>query len=542
MIAARQVIKRHIAIIILIFIIGSYLAIKATPENSWDGWRVGSAQALLSNKHWVKDGLLKNYLLFLPQGYSKVVRYFDDPKLRQHARGIATGGFIGKRLYYTHWPWGYLLPSAFLMKLGIQNRFWFRFLEITFSLISLGLLYYFFKLISNRLIAFWGILFYSASILFLDYADSLSEKPLDELLRFSIIILSILYKNKGKKYFAYLIWIFYFILSISSYDSTFFIFAWLVGLDFIIAQKIEWKKWIFWASAPVLAFAAQLFQNTLYLGWHNMLLDLYGAFKVQILGSRKSFLISHLKRWFEPFDWFWGVKWYLGILISILGIAVAKFIKKYLRDESLDIRFLYLGLAAILLHFLLFPSLFFYQGRIVAIFGGLLMGVLTTILIKEMAAFFKTNISIQRYIVVFGIFILVLGLWFIQGKRTYAYIKQWPNNIWPTEKIDFDQKIKNLASSDKVIFQMFGADRGVSGPDRYPMAPSEDEYYTDAPILGFTNTADLIRDFNYLKKRSEFPFSAIIIADLKTTISEVKKNLKIQKPIKKINNRFILAE
>ena len=80
------------------------------------------------------------------------------------------------------------------------------------------------------------------------------------------------------------------------------------------------------------------------------------------------------------------------------------------------------------------------------------------------------------------------------------------------------------------------------GFDRYPMAASEDEYYIGSPILGFTNTADLIRDFNYLKNRSEFPFFAIIITDLKPTMAKIQKGLKTQKPIQKINEKFILIE
>ncbi|MEK7578837.1 MAG: hypothetical protein AAB456_03950 [Patescibacteria group bacterium] len=542
MIAARQIIIKHSVIIILIFIIGAYLVIKALPENSWDGWRVGSAQALLSDKHWIKNGFLKNYLLFLPQGYSKVIRYFDDQELRQHTHGVATGGFIGKRLYYTHYPSGYLLPTALLMKIGIETRFWFRFLEILFSLGALAILYWIFTMISNRLVAIFGVLYYALSVLFLDYADTLANQPIDELLRFAIIALSIFAIKNQKKYFNYLIWILYFILSLFSYDSTFFIFAWLVGLDLIIARKvypeqsrrIEWKKWAFWASAPILAFTVQLFQNTLYLGWHNMLLDLYGTFKVQLVGSRNGFFISHLKRLTDPFDWFFGVKWYLGILISILGITAVKFIKKHLPDEIPDLRFLYLGFAAAFFHFLFFPSLFFYQARIISIFGGLLIGILTVNLFK---AIHQKNFG---YIAVFGIFILVLGLWFIQGKRTYAYLKNWPNNIWPAESIGFDKKIKNLVSGDKIIFQMLGTNREVSGPDRYPAATSEDEYYIGSPILGFTSTADLIRDFNYLKKRSEFPFNAIIIADQEPMIEEIKIKLKTKELVSKIDNKFII--
>ena len=540
MIAARQIITKHLAIIILIFIIGAYLVAKALPENSWDGWRVGSAQALLSDKHWANDGFLKNYLLFLPQGYSKVVRYFDDPELRQHARGIATGGLIGKRFYYTHYPSGYLLPTALLMKLGVENRFWLKFLEILFSLTGLVFLYWLFNLISkSRSIAFLGALYFGASILFLDYADSLASQPLEEFLRPLIIVLSVLTLKYGKKYLRYLIWLFYFALAIISYDSTIFIFIWLIGLDLIVEKKIDFKKWCFWALAPALAFGLQLLQNVLYLGWHDMFLDLIGTIKTQILGSRKNFFISHLQRLFDPFGWFFGVAWYLGILIAAAGMTIIKFIKKHTSDVF-DERFLYLAFSATLLHFLFFPSLFFHQARVVSIFGGLLVGTLTTILIKEIILLFKTNTTMQRCIVVFGIFILVSGLWFIQGKRTYAYIKNWPNNVWPAESINFDKKIKNLVFGDKVIFQILGPDREIFGSDRYPMAASEDEYYIDAPILSFTNTTDLIRDFNYLKKRSEFPFKTLIITDQNETIQEIQQKLKIKNPILKTDNHFIL--
>lgn len=537
MIAARQIITKHSAIIILIFIIGAYLVIKAVPENSWDGWGFGSAQTLLSARQWAEEGILKNYFLSIPQGYSKTVRYFDDQELRQHANGLATGGLIGKRLYYTHYPSGYVLPVALLMKLGVEQRFWFRFLEIFFSLVSLIILYWIFFMISNRLIAFLGVLYYGISILFLSYADSIVNQPLDELLRFAIILLSVIFFKKNK-YFNFLIWILYFILAFSSYDSTFFIFAWLVGLDLIVLRKIEWRKWLFWATAPILAFALQILQNTLYLGWNDMLLDFFGAFKAEIVGSRKNFLISHFNRLTDPFDWFFGVKWYFGILVSIIGIAAAKFIKKY-SEDTLDIKFLYLGFFALLFNFLFFPSLFFFQARIVSVFGSLLIGILTVLTVKMLI---KKNIKLNFKILFLIILTLTLSLWLIQVKRTYVYIKNWPNNVWPAESINFDKKIKNLVSGDKVIFQMSGLDREVVGSDRYPMAASEDEYYISSPILGFTNTNDLIHDFQYLKKRSEFPFSAIIITDLKTTMAEIQKNLKIPKTVQKINNRFILIE
>ena len=87
---------------------------------------------------------------------------------------------------------------------------------------------------------------------------------------------------------------------------------------------------------------------------------------------------------------------------------------------------------------------------------------------------------------------------------------------------------------------MLGTNREVAGSDRYPMAVSEDEYYIGSPILGFTNTNDLIRDFNYLKKRSEFPFNTIITVDQKPTIEKIKTKLKLKEQISKIDNKFIL--
>lgn len=542
--------KKYLPILLLILIFGLYLSIKALPENSWDGWRVGSAQILLSNKHWVEDGFFKNYFLFLPQGYSKTVRYFDDQELRQHARGITTGGLIGKRLYYTHYPSGYLLPTALLMKLGVEKLFWFRFLEILFSLVALTIIYWILLTISDKLTAFFGVSYYGISTLFLDYAGTLANQPIDELLRFAIIALSIAVFKNQKRYFNYLIWILYFILSVSSYDSTFFIFAWLVGLDLIILRKTNFKKWLFWASAPILAFGIQIFQNLLYLGWHDMLLDFYGAFKTALVGSRKDFFISHLQRLFDPFGWFFGVKWYLGILISALGIIALKFIKKYSPDYfhssnngSKILRYLIIGFLAILFHFLFFPSLFFYQGRLVAVFTALLIGSLTAISIKEIIKLPKSNTTIQRCIVVLGIFVFISVPWFIQANRTYAYLKQWPNNVWPVEKIEFDKKIKNVVSGDKVIFQMFGPEQNFSGVDRYPMAASEDEYYVDAPILGFTDTNDLIRDFNYLKKRSEFPFNTIMITDQKETTEKIRQKLTNYKtrPAEKIDDKFLIV-
>ncbi len=527
-----QKLKRHWPIVLIIAASGFYLSVKAA-QNGWDGWRVGSAQTLLSAEHWVKDGFFQSRFLFLPQGYSKSTRYFDDPELRQHAEGIATGGFIGKRLYYTHYPSGYSLPTALMMKFGVENRFWFRFLQILFSLCGLALLYrIFLKISSSRPIAFLGTIYFAASVLFLDYADSLANQPIDLLLRFAIVAASFGLAKKRDGKLNFIIWILYFILSISSYDSTFFVFAWLVGMDFIISKKIEWKKILFWASAPLAAFSVQIIQNLSYLGWHDMFLDFFGAFKIQILGARKDFVFSHIERLFDPFGWFFGVKWFWGILISLAGIAAVKFFKKAV-NALFDEKFLYLAFFASVFNFLFFPSLFFYQAGIVSIFGGLLIGCLTVWPVKAFAA---KNLKPAGKILAAAILAGILIIWVAKAQRTYAYAKRWPNNVWPREKIDFDKKMKNIVSGDKIIFKLYAP----SGGGRYPASAAEDEYYADAPILGFTAATDLARDFDYLKKISRFPFAAVIVADKKESLLEIKKKLNSKNPVSEIGGYAVL--
>lgn len=588
MITARQIITKHLAIITLIFIIGAYLVIKAVPENSWDGFKVGSifgsAQPMLSNKHWVNDGFLKNYLLDIPLGYSKVVRYFDEPELRQHAHGTISGGLIGQRLYYTHYPPGYLIPTAILMKLGFENRFWPRFLEILFSLGGLVFLYWFFNMIAGRLIAFLGTLFYAISIVFLDFADSLTNQPIDDLLRLAVIALSVFTIKSGKKNFNYLIWTLYFVLSFSSYDSTFFVFVWLVGLDLIIERKFRWKKWAFWASAPILAFAVQLFQNTLYLGWHDMIMDFYGAFNVQLLGakhgdlqlggSRNSFFISHIIRFFEPFGGFFGIHWYLNTLTApghILSYgffekicSTAKFSAKYLLLTKwfLDIlvisggilsfwfvekvyqpikintnmKYLILMILAAIFNFLLFSPLFLYQSRMLTAFGSFLTAGLTVMTIKILYA--GKGLKLNLKILISAILLITLGLWFVQTARTYNYLKHWlDTNTWPIAKIEFDKKIKNLLPDDKIVFDIHDSNRET-------LSNAVDEYYMGNLILNFTTINDLVRDLIYLKKRSEFPFGSIIIADRKETSEKIRTSLtqKLNKKISstKLDGKFIL--
>jgi len=396
----------HLPFVIFIAALALYLGVKAVPEESWSGWTPFSAQTMLSSEHWARDGFVKNKLLFIPIGYSKAVRYLDEPRMRHHARGTVSGGLIGNRLYYTHYPSGYLIPYALLMKSGVEGRVWFRLLSLGFSVAALALFYLFINMVAGPGVAFFAAAYYGASTMFLDYADSLANQPIDDLLRFAVLAASagtVRWPAKGdarpgrerwSRGRVLFIWAAYFALCISSYDSVFFVFAWLVGLDVVTGGlrgpdgrfRPPWKRWLVFASAPVAAFAVQMLQNTWYLGVGDMLLDLKGTFMARTdtwleEGPFSGRLSGHLYSTLLPFLYMTG----LNFLISVpaLALAAAGFLRlRRFSPEGLPVA----GIMAVLLvsgliytAVLSFTGSFPYQGRQLAPAVSLLVGSATVL-------------------------------------------------------------------------------------------------------------------------------------------------------------------
>lgn len=531
------IIKKHFLFIILLLVLVVYLGVKAIPENSWDDWGFGSAQTMMSSKHWVNDGFIYSKFLFLPTGYSKAVRYIDDQDLRQHAHGIRTGELIGNRLYYTHYPAGYLLPHATLMKIGFNERFWFRFLAILISLGGLTLMYAAFTLISTRMIAFLATLYYAGSTMFLGIADSLANQPIDDLFRFFIIFLSIwIYKisdDKKKRLYNIFIWILYFVLASSSYDSTFFVFVWLVGLDIIITRRFLWKKWLLFATAPIAAFLIQWLQNVWYLGIHDALFDMYGSFRARAnTGPGAGVLEKHIRAVFSPWVYMADLRARFIIPIIVILFTVFAFLKKRVIENLYNFPknqiLALLVISGFAYPFILVSSGSFpYQARQAVPFMSLLLASATILIVlslKNIKKWHTWKLSFQ----VCGIALLILVslLWFKQAERTYEYVKQWPNNAVDESVINESKKIKILArGEDTVIFNL-----DTEFEYRYPQVDPFFEYYVGYPVLSFNNPSDLVDDLKKLNERSEFKFKSIIMIkdnDQQKEVSDLLKNSNI---------------
>ncbi len=213
-----------------------------------------------------------------------MVRVFDEPKMRHHAHGICPSGpmGIGPRLWYTHYPSGYLIPYAFLFKMGFDNIFFMRMLSVFFSIVGIILMYILFSKITSPAISFIAVFFYGLSSAFLNYADSLANQPIDDLLRFafmlSIVLSTYTASLRQRRTWMVSAWVIGFLLSLSSFDSVFFVYLWLIGWDFLMHQGFRWKTYLIYAIAPLIAHSLQFLQNVWYLGLNNAILDIKNTF------------------------------------------------------------------------------------------------------------------------------------------------------------------------------------------------------------------------------------------------------------------------
>jgi len=520
-----NILKKNIPILIIFLILGSYLGIKALDKTGWDGWGFGSSPVLMTVKYWNRDGWIKHYFLYAPQGYSKTAaKYLDEPELRH----LTPAG----RFYYTHYPPGFIFPFALLGELGFEQRFWFRWLAILISFGGLILFYKFICLIVNKTAAFWGTVFYGFSTTFLDFADSVATQPIDDLLKYGIIFASIFALKKGKNY-NYLLWLLYFFLSISTYDSTFFIFTWLIGLDILIKKAWAFKKWLFFALAPILAFVLQVIQNAWYLGWHNVISDFQGAYiRRNAMGS----FIDYTHALYAPLKWFlaptaplnnWllspNTKWLVAIsIVALLATGIFILFKKnseFLKDAAKISVLLYLSS---IVQQILIPAdmTWSYGGRFIALLLGLFVGVLMVLAGKYLK-------QINQYLMPFAITIFILAfLWSLEIKNTIEYLKQWPNHAVNAATIDFSDKIKSQISGDKIGFYLSDSNT-VTGnpPPNYTIVDMASQYYFDMPILSFSNTDALINDLAYLKNRSQNSFSPVIMAENEKTALDLQKKI-----------------
>lgn len=533
----KKGIKKWIPLFLLtvsVLIPFTFLLVKAAKVNSWDNWSFGSAQTMLTARHWGEDGFIKNKMLFIPSGYHSKIEFLDRPEFRFLANGTETGGLIGARLYYTHYPSGYLVPFGLLAKIGVSERFFYRLLAILLSTASIFFLFGFIYLLFDK--KFWPALiatvFYSTSATYLGYADSLANMPIDDFFKYAILFLSLYsYKSplidiKIKNKLKYLTWSLFFILAISSYDSTFFVFVWLVALDFINAKKFSFKSILLWGSAPVFAFLLQILQNTWYLGIKDMYLDLFGSFlfrstQAPAAISGYSFFFKNLAAGLSTLGYFSDMRTRFALPV-IIGLVFLIYKFKLLNRAQWK----YVGalFGAGMVYPVLFPvaGTFGYQGRQSAAFLLALIAGATFAVLMNFKNFWK-----KTAVGCCALFLLTGAVWAFHAKGTYGYVKDWPNNTIDANKIKNWREINSYSEPETIVVAL---DETLFGSELFFA-----QFYSDRLILPFENINDLIS------------YSVKIKEELKTqekflAIVPDEKRAEFLENIKQKNNIEIIKE
>jgi len=545
--------KNNLIILIIIFILGLYLGVKAFDENGWDGWGLGSAQTLMSSEYWARDGFAKNYFLFIPYPYSKLIPYFDKPEFRNRPIETISGVLTltrDRRLYYTHYPPLYLVPYAIIAKIGIENRAIFRIFSLLISLTGLLFFYLFIKSISSRAIAAIASIYYGFSVSFLNYADSISVQPWDILFIFLILYLSVLaWRNfeNPKKYQKYnlLIWLAYFTLSLLSYDATFYIFAFLILFDIFILKKFLWKKWLFLALAPMLGFALQIIQNTWYLGWNDMINDFSGVYANRTFIGAKNFIAGLI----GPFVLMTSLQtiFIFKKTIVALASATAIFVLLWKFRQKIVINSDYFKIVFVLAVAAIIQPLFInatggwpFQGVLTASFFGLLIGAASIFIIN---AFKQKELRVYKT-AFFGILAaIILILWSVQFYSTLNYVRDWPNNRPDQKVIEFSKEIKKLyPNEEKMAFRIIPKNQiWISHFATFNM-----EYYFGIPKVDFANINDLLTDFWWFRNVSEYPFYSLVIAESRADAEKIRreliaKNINNISPVIEIQSQYLFT-
>lgn len=558
----------HLSLGILLFILFIFLILRASDKDRWSDWAGADAQSMLSHRHWYEEGWINNKFLFLPQGYFRDIRLLDEPALRHHAHGISphASPTVGPRLWYTHYPPGYLIPYAFLYNFIHDNMFFMRALAIFFSISSLILMYVLFSKITCPAVSFWAVLFYGLSPAFLGYADTLSNQPIDDILRFAFMLAVVLSTKavlpRPKRILKISAWVISFLLSLSSFDSVFFIYLWLIGWDLLERRGFKWKSYIIFALAPLSAHSLLFLQNVWYLGWKDAFLDIIGTFQIKgmygwPLLARLVVLVPVVKDLFT--NLFKPVELIVVLLVVyFIYIKILRHKDAYMPSFGLLVLLSSCGIIfgeVFPFAVLKIPSL----ARQIGPFAAVLAGGVTYSFWKVAKELFtveqlrgKEHVSYSRsmnilYILLSGtvLFLFWSSFVFLDRSSTITKIISQKHS-----DVLLAKKIKTTPTKyEPVIFSLDGFQwADLSYVPGYPEIHPILEYAAGSKlILCFETPEGLSKDLLYLFSHSRYKFSPILITReplaMEKIISSLNKNIDLRKfPLKAsiISDRFVL--
>ena len=529
-----------------IVVTSSILAIAYRQPTKFSGWSFGDAQTMMTLKNWSKDGIRQSYGLFFPQGWSPVTQLIDLPELRQHAHGISPGAApgVGPRLLYTHYPPGYLYPLYAAYEMGFRTTTNLRVVPIFFSAGAVIFLFLTFQLWFGSWPAAIAASFYLFPDAYRNFAASLSNQPFDDFLRWLLIYLLVSANRLGADQH----WqrrdtvtaLTFFVLCLSSYDSTLFIVIFGMFYDLLHHRRIRPQWWAALVVIPLAAYALQLVQNSAYLGWAEALHDQHAAFQNKSNARGIADYISVFRLLIRLYHMSYTVlpdvvdkvrQCFLGqqnIALTVGAWAlVSAVLFRHKRDLLLALSFLVCGSAYIFA--LPAAASMSYQPRqllpfaaaivAIAVRGGIDVSRKITALAKidtNMRSHSKSRMLLDVAVASAIIAALVV-----------LYLPELHNVRTPAQQVAID--ISHLRTRyPKVVFNIEGFPHGEASPyvQGYPEVKPELEYLSDSLVLSFEKPVNLVSDLERLLALSKVPFSPILLVRDQAQIGAVKQAAK----------------
>jgi hypothetical protein len=536
-------------LLLALLIVALFFAVQDRDQYHWSDWWFGDAQTMLSLREWQEGGWANNYFLFKPQGYAKVVDLLDLPELRHHAHGISPGSSprVGPRLLYTHYPAGYLVPYALLFKLGVDSMFAMRLLSVTISLGALGVMYALFARLTSPPVALGAVLFYVLSPMFLGYADSLANQPLDDLLRYAFMLAVVLGVRsdqvRWRRGMMISAWLLEFVLSLSSFDSVLFVYLWLVGFDLLERRGLRWKTYLLFALAPLLAESLLILQNAWYLGWSDAMVDMldtfvqksvadHGGTVIGALGAKLTAIVLAL------LSVFYSV-YSPGVVLLAIACGYGVGLRRHrgegaggLPTLGLLLLLLVCGLAfAVVLPVAAGMS---YEGRQMLPCIALLVGGCTWMVVEDWRTWLRAGtgaadggVPLERPLLLVSTLLLCLfwGWYLVNNHHTSI-------GRGEAKDIRLAQDLKTLATAYEPVFFNAGGFGGYYNPVYvvgYPQIQPDTEYYIGSrPILCFDQPEALVQDMVFMIGQATSRFSPVAVTDTQEKMERIVVLLKRQ--------------
>lgn len=493
-------------------LLATSLIYRASNPMHWSFWaKIGDAQTLLAVEHWQREGFLKSNFLWIPQKWTHLGHYFDEPKLQHLAQGVwfnDEDGNITARRIYTHYPSWYAVPFGILTKLGfsVENKFPYQVLAIVLSVIGVIFLYRFSLLLWPRHdFALLVSLGYVLTGGFLSYCDSLANMPIDDVGRFGFMYYWTLSLRQSDRRPYLLSCVFLFFGCLTSLDS----FAYMVlfgGGLMLLERRLEGRRIACLTLLPTAAALICFGQNVAYLGlddairdWTQTVADrarVTSPTVIQVLVTRITSVLHNVDR---------TVKFSLAWLIPMLGLSLW-FFKRTATTALLPVLAL---IPAGLAYAVLFPAraIMPYQTRqltplLVLINGILILGALDAL--RKRRRFIEAR-------TIGPVVAIALGLYsFYHHAEPRRIFFQNPS-IPEAQKFEpLYQAIKGAVGERVVLASSEACKPLMFRPDRFQVSPLI-EYLSASTFACVSDLETALKDLHFLWQKREYDFSPFIL-------------------------------